>query len=131
MLNKKFLIDITREILNHSKNECPCSDFTGWCEGASSIIYYILTNYTDISDVLIIRGTFDGYGHTWCTVYGEIVDATVDQFGDTYSIYSSELYADLYKAESEDFAPFVFDDWLEYMEELFANKDRMKLMIEE
>ena len=97
MLNKKFLIDITREVLNHTQNEYLRSDFTDWCEGASAIMYYILTNYTEEEDVHIVNGTFNNFGHEWIVVNGEIIDATVDQFGDDYSIYSSSLYKNLYR----------------------------------
>lgn len=131
MLNKKYLIDITREVLNHSEAEYLRSDFTGWCEGASAIMYYILTNYTLERDVHIISGTFDGQGHEWIKVNDEIIDATVDQFGDEYSIYSTLLYQDLYKEESEDFCPLMFTDWMDYIEKLFEDKERLNLEIEE
>lgn len=131
MLNKKFLIDITREVLNHTQNEYLRSDFTDWCEGASAIMYYILTNYTEEEDVHIANGTFNNFGHEWIVVNGEIIDATVDQFGDDYSIYSSSLYKNLYKEESEDYAPLVFDDWIEYIDNLFEDKERMNLTLEE
>lgn len=68
MLNKKYLVDITRETLNHMEGEYLCSDFTGWCEGASSIIFYILMNYTEERDVHIMSGTFNGHGHMWVVV---------------------------------------------------------------
>ncbi len=131
MLNKKFLIDITREILNHTQNEYLRSDFTDWCEGASAIMYYILTNYTEEEDVHIVNGTFNNFGHEWIVVNGEIIDATVDQFGDDYSIYSSSLYKNLYREESEDYTPLVFDDWMEYIDNLFEDKERMNLTLEE
>ena len=131
MLNKKFLIDITREVLNHTQNEYLRSDFTDWCEGASAIMYYILTNYTEEKDVHIANGTFNHFGHEWIVVMGEIIDATVDQFGDDYSIYSSSLYKNLYREESEDYAPLVFDDWIEYIDNLFEDKERMNLTLEE
>ena len=131
MLNKKFLIDITREVLNHTQNEYLRSDFTDWCEGASAIMYYILTNYTEEEDVHIVNGTFNNFGHEWIVVNGEIIDATVDQFGDDYSIYSSSLYKNLYREESEDYAPLVFDDWIEYIDNLFEDKERMNLTLEE
>ena len=131
MLNKKFLIDITREILNHTQNEYLRSDFTDWCEGASAIMYYILTNYTEEEDVHIVNGTFNNFGHEWIVVNGEIIDATVDQFGDDYSIYSSSLYKNLYREESEDYTPLVFDDWIEYIDNLFEDKERMSLTLEE
>lgn len=130
MLNKKFLIDITREVLNHTQNEYLRSDFTDWCEGASAIMYYILTNYTE-EDVHIVNGTFNNFGHEWIVVNGEIIDATVDQFGDDYSIYSSSLYKNLYREESEDYTPLVFDDWMEYIDNLFEDKERMNLTLEE
>ena len=131
MLNKKFLIDITREVLNHTQNEYLRSDFTDWCEGASAIMYYILTNYTEEEDVHIVNGTFNNFGHEWIVVNGEIMDATVDQFGDDYSIYSSSLYKNLYREESEDYTPLVFDDWMEYIDNLFEDKERMNLTLEE
>lgn len=131
MLNKKFLIDITREVLNHTDSEYLRSDFTDWCGGASSIVYYILSNYTDEKDFHIISGKFNGYGHEWVVVNGEIIDATVDQFGDDYSIYSSTLYRELYQEEGEDFKPLMFDDWIEYIDNLFKDKVRMDLSIEE
>ena len=131
MLNKKFLIDITREVLNHTQNEYLRSDFTDWCEGASAIMYYILTNYTEEEDVHIVNGTFNNFGHEWIVVNGEIIDATVDQFGDDYSIYSSRLYKNLYREESEDYTPLVFDDWMEYIDNLFEDKERMNLTLEE
>lgn len=131
MLNKKFLIDITREVLNHTQNEYLRSDFTDWCEGASAIMYYILTNYTEEEDVHIVNGTFNNFGHEWIVVNGEIIDATVDQFGDDYSIYSSSLYKNLYREESEDYTPLVFDDWMEYIDNLFEDKERMNLTLEE
>ena len=131
MLNKKFLIDITREVLNHTQNEYLRSDFTDWCEGASAIMYYILTNYTEEEDVHIVNGTFNNFGHEWIVINGEIVDATVDQFGDDYSIYSSSLYKNLYREESEDYTPLVFDDWMEYIDTLFEDKERMNLTLEE
>lgn len=131
MLNKKFLIDITREVLNHTQNEYLRSDFTDWCEGASAIMYYILTNYTEEEDVHIVNGTFNNFGHEWTVVNGEIIDATVDQFGDDYSIYSSSLYKNLYREESEDYTPLVFDDWMEYIDNLFEDKERMNLTLEE
>lgn len=131
MLNKKFLIDITREVLNHSDSEYLRSDFTDWCEGASSIMYYILSNYTDEKDFHIMSGKFDGYGHEWVVINGEIVDATVDQFGDDYSIYSPTLYKEKYQEEAEDFTPLMFDDWMEYIDKLFDDKVRMNLDIEE
>ena len=62
---------------------------------------------------------------------GEIIDATVDQFGDDYSIYSSSLYKNLYREESEDYTPLVFDDWMEYIDNLFEDKERMNLTLEE
>lgn len=133
MLNKKFLIDITREVLNHTQNEYLRSDFTDWCEGASAIMYYILTNCTEEKDVHIVNGTFNNFGHEWIVVNGEIIDATVDQFGDDYSIYSSSLYKNLYREESEDYTPLVFDDWMEYIDNLFEfeDKERMNLTLEE
>lgn len=131
MLNKKFLIDITREVLNHTQNEYLCSDFTDWCEGASAIMYYILTNYTEEKMFHIANGTFNNFGHEWIVVNGEIIDATVDQFGDDYSIYSSSLYKNLYREESEDYTPLVFDDWIEYIDNLFEDKERMNLTLEE
>lgn len=131
MLNKKFLIDITREVLNHTQNEYLRSDFTDWCEGASAIMYYILTNYTEEEDVHIVNGTFNNFGHEWIVVNGEIIDVTVDQFGDDYSIYSSSLYKNLYREESEDYTPLVFDDWMEYIDNLFEDKERMNLTLEE
>lgn len=131
MLNKKFLIDITREVLNHTDGEYLRSDFTGWCEGASSIIHYILSNYTDEKDFHIISGRFNGYCHKWIVVDGGIIDATVDQFGDDYSIYSPTLYKGLYQEEAEDFIPLMFDDWIEYIDNLFEDKVRMNLVIEE
>lgn len=133
MMNKKFLIDITREVLNHTQNEYLRSDFTDWCEGASAIMYYILTNYTEEKDVHIVNGTFNNFGHEWIVVNGEIIDATVDQFGDDYSIYSSSLYKNLYREESEDYTPLVFDDWMEYIDNLFEfeDKERMNLTLEE
>lgn len=131
MLNKKFLIDITREVLNHTEDEYLRSDFTDWCDGASSIMYYILSNYTDEKDFHIMSGKFNGCGHEWIVVNGEIVDATVDQFGDDYSIYSPTLYKELYQEEAEDFTPLMFDDWMEYIDNLFEDKARMNLVIEE
>ena len=131
MLNKKFLIDITREVLNHTDDEYLRSDFKDWCEGASSIMYYILSNYTDEKDFHIMSGKFDGYGHEWIVINGEIVDATVDQFGDDYSIYSPTLYKEKYQEEAEDFTPLMFDDWMEYIDKLFDDKVRMNLDIEE
>lgn len=131
MVNKKFLIDITREVLNHTDGEFLRSDFTNWCEGASSIMYYILSNYTDEKDFHIMSGKFDGYGHEWIVINGEIVDATVDQFGDDYSIYSPTLYKEKYQEEAEDFTPLMFDDWMEYIDKLFDDKVRMNLDIEE
>lgn len=131
MLNKKFLIDITRQVLNHSDREYLRSDFTDWCAGASSIMHYILSNYTEEKDFHIISGKFNGYGHEWIVVNGEILDATVDQFGDDYSIYSSSLYKDLYQEEAEDFEPLMFDDWIEYIDNLFEDRMRMDLVIEE
>ena len=44
MLNKKFLIDITREVLNHSENEYLRSDFTDWCDGASAGLFLDVEN---------------------------------------------------------------------------------------
>lgn len=131
MLNKKFIIDITREVLNHMDGEYLRSDFTNWCEGATSIMHYILSNYTEETDFHIMSGKFKGYGHKWIVVNGEIFDATVDQFGDDYSIYSSFLYKELYHEESESFIPLVFDNWIEYMDNLFDDKERMNLYIEE
>ena len=131
MVNKKFLIDITREVLNHTDGEFLRSDFTNLCEGASSIMYYILSNYTDEKDFHIMSGKFDGYGHEWIVINGEIVDATVDQFGDDYSIYSPTLYKEKYQEEAEDFTPLMFDDWMEYIDKLFDDKVRMNLDIEE
>ena len=131
MFNKKFLIDITRETLNHTANEFLRSDFTDWCEGATAIMAYIIQNYTDEKEYAIIQGTFDGFGHSWFKLNGEILDATVDQFGDEYSIYSPKLYEDLYHEECEDYAPIMFDDWQEYIDSLFNDKDRMELYIEE
>lgn len=131
MLNKKFLIDITREVLNHTQNEYLRSDFTDWCEGASAIMYYILTNYTEEKDVRVVNGTFNNFGHEWIIVNGEIIDATIDQFGDDYSIYSSSLYKNLYREESEDYTPLVFGDWIEYIDNLFEDKERMNLTLEE
>lgn len=131
MLNKKFLIDITREVLNHSDGEYLRSDFTDWCEGASSIMYYILSHYSDEKDFHIMSGKFNGYVHEWVVVNGEIVDATVDQFGDDYSIYSPALYKELYQEEAENFNPLMFDDWIEYIDNLFEDKARMNLVIEE
>ena len=131
MLNKKFLIDITREVLNHTDGEYLRSDFKDWCEGASSIMYYILSNYTDEKDFHIMSGKFDGYGHEWIVINGEILDATVDQFGDDYSIYSPTLYKEKYQEEAEDFTPLMFDDWMEYIDKLFDDKVRMNLDIEE
>ena len=131
MVNKKFLIDITREVLNHTDGEFLRSDFTNWCEGASSIMYYILSNYTDEKDFHIMSGKFDGYGHEWIVINGEIVDATVDQFGDDYSIYSPTLYKEKYQEEAEDFTPLMFDDWIEYIDNLFNDEERMSLIIEE
>ena len=130
MLNKKFLIDITREVLNHTQNEYLCSDFTGWCEGASAIMYYILTNYTEEKDVHVINGTFNNFGHEWIVVNGEIIDATVDQFGE-YNIYTPRFYENLYQEESEEYTPLVFDDWIEYIDKLFEDKERMNLTMEE
>jgi len=131
MLNKKFIIDITREVLNHMDGKYLRSDFTNWCEGATSIMHYILSNYTEETDFHIMSGKFKEYGHKWIVVNGEIFDATVDQFGDDYSIYSSFLYKELYHEESESFIPLVFDDWIEYMDNLFDDKERMNLYIEE
>ena len=131
MLNKKFLIDITREVLNHTDGEYLRSDFKDWCEGASSIMYYILSNYTDEKYFHIMSGRFDGYGHEWIVINGEIVDATVDQFGDDYSIYSPTLYKEKYQEEAEDFTPLMLDDWMEYIDKLFDDKVRMNLDIEE
>ena len=131
MLNKKFIIDITREVLNHMDGEYLRSDFTNWCEGATSIMHYILSNYTEETDFHIMSGKFKEYGHKWIVVNGEIFDATVDQFGDDYSIYSSFLYKELYHEESESFIHFVFDNWIEYMDNLFDDKERMNLYIEE
>ena len=131
MLNKKFLIDITREVLNHSENEYLRSDFTNWCDGASAIIYYILSNYTDIKDVHIMTGYFNGHGHAWIVTDGEIIDATVDQFGDDFSIYSPTLYKHLYEEVSEDFSPIVFDNWMQYIDNLFLDEERMNLYMEE
>lgn len=131
MLNKKFIIDITREVLNHMDGEYLRSDFTNWCEGATSIMHYILSNYTEETDFHIMSGKFKEYGHKWIVVNGEIFDATVDQFGDDYSIYSSFLYKELYHEESESFIPLVFDNWIEYMDNLFDDKERMNLYIEE
>lgn len=45
MLNKKFLIDITREVLNHTQNEYLRSDFTDWCEGGKWQIASTLTKF--------------------------------------------------------------------------------------
>ena len=53
---------------------------------ASSIMHYILSNYADEKDFHIMSGKFNGYGHEWVVVNGEIVDATVDKFGEDYSI---------------------------------------------
>ena len=131
MLNKKFIIDITREVLNHIDGEYLRSDFTNWCEGTTSIMHYILSNYTEETDFHIMSGKFKEYGHKWIVVNGEIFDATVDQFGDDYSIYSSFLYKELYHEESESFIPLVFDNWIEYMDNLFDDKERMNLYIEE
>ena len=131
MLNKKFLIDITRETLNHSDGEYLRSDFTDWCEGASSIMHYILSNYTDEKDFHIMSGKFNGYSHEWIVVNGEIVDATVDQFGNDYSIYSPALYKELYQEEAEDCTPLMFDDWIDYIDNLFEDEARMNLVIKE
>ena len=131
MLNKKYLIDITREVLNHMESEYLRSDFTGWCEAASSIVNYILSNYTDITEFYIASGTFDGNGHEWVVANGEIIDPTVDQFGDSYSIYSARLYKELHCEECIGYKPLMFDDWENYINELFCDTDRMDLWIEE
>lgn len=131
MLNKKFLIDTTREVLNHMEGEYLRSDFTDWCEASSAIMFYILSNYTEEKDYHIMQGTFNGYGHTWVVVNNEIIDATVDQFGDDYSIYSPSLYEGFYVAESEDFDPLVFDDWKEYIDALFEDKERMDFSLDD
>lgn len=91
----------------------------------------ILTNYTEEKDVHVVNGTFNNFGHEWIVVNGEVIDATVDQFGDDYSIYSSSLYKNLYREESEDDTPLVFDDWMEYIDNLFEDKERMNLTLEE
>lgn len=131
MFNKKYLIDITREVLNHTDGEYLRSDFTDWCEGASAIMHYILSNYTNEKEFYIKAGEFNGFPHQWVVLNGEILDATVDQFGDEYSIYTSKLYSNLYHEESEDYAPIMFDDWLDYIDNLFEDKDRLNLYIEE
>lgn len=129
MLNKKFLTDVTREVLNHFTH-C-CSDFYGMCENASAIMYYIITNYTDEKDVHIMRGTFNDYDHSWIVVNGEIIDATVDQFSDCYNIYLPELYKLLYKEESENFTPLMADNWVEYIDNIFKEEQINMEIIDE
>ena len=94
-------------------------------------MYYILSNYTDEKDFHIMSGKFDGYGHEWIVINGEIIDATVDQFGNDYSIYSPTLYKEKYQEEAEDFTPLMFDNWMEYIDNLFEDKKRMNLVIED
>lgn len=126
MVNTKYLVDITREVLNHSDGEYLRSDFTGWCEGACAIVDYILKNYTKETDFRIIRGKFDGQPHNWIVLNdGQILDPTVDQFGDEYSIYSSKLYKGLYQAEGECEDLLMFDDWVEYINILFEDGSRV------
>lgn len=74
MLNKKYLIDITREVLNHMESEYLRSDFTGWREAASSIVNYILSNYTDITEFYIASGTFDGCACRFCNQLKDNMD---------------------------------------------------------
>ena len=93
-------------------------------------MYYILTNYTEEKDVHVINGTFNNFGHEWIVVNGEIIDATVDQFGE-YNIYTPRFYENLYQEESEEYTPLVFDDWIEYIDKLFEDKERMNLTMEE
>jgi len=124
MINKKYLIDFCRETMNHTNGYFLSSDFEGWCEGMSALIAYAAINLFNFSgDIKIVYGTFDGKGHTWCELDGEIVDGSVDQFGDDYSIYSCRLYSDKYSKESvvnvSELNELIWDSDIDYMNHNF------------
>jgi len=121
MVNKKYLIDFCRETMNHTNGYLLASDFTGWCEGMSALIAYAAIHLFRCSGTIeVVYGTFNGEGHTWCEIDGEIIDATVDQFGDDYSIYSTKLYTEKYTkiriVTVSELDNLIWDSDIDYME---------------
>ena len=98
--DKIFVINLVREALFHNSDYIP-SDFEGWCESASHLVYYIATKYMERMDSKIHLGTFDNDGHFWCEVDGEIIDCTIEQFGETYSCYEANRYKSQYHSTCE------------------------------
>lgn len=72
-------------IVRKSVSECNDLDydFTDWCEGASSLMWYLVKEKynIDTKDNYIALGTFKNKGHYWNVINGIIIDTTIDQFG--------------------------------------------------
>lgn len=108
-INKKYLIDFTREVMNHCADHF-CSNFTDQCDYAAAILAYLVKNYvTDDVKLCVVHGKFDHRTHVWLRIEGDRYDPTVDQFGNQYSIYSDQFYSEKYQKIEEESADSLED----------------------